>query len=115
MPCALLFALFHLLILRFTSVTMATQPSHSKPPYLNVTAISAKNGASTIECWRLAAPFRASSEAGVSGASLAQLGKAGNTSYTLIPPKFDGGLHNAPTIQSVTPPLHLCPLHETTC
>ncbi|KAL9032075.1 MAG: hypothetical protein Q9180_006712 [Flavoplaca navasiana] len=80
---------------------MATKPSHSKPPYLNVTAISAKNGVSTIECWRLAAPFRASSEAGVSGASLAQLGEAGNTSYTLIPPKFDGGLHNAPTVQYV--------------
>ncbi|KAL8652969.1 MAG: hypothetical protein Q9226_004035, partial [Calogaya cf. arnoldii] len=80
---------------------MATNPSHSKPPYPNITAISAKNGASTIECWRLAAPFKSSTEAGVSGASFAQLGKAGSTSYALIPAKFDGGLHNAPIVQYV--------------
>ncbi|KAI4270963.1 MAG: hypothetical protein L6R38_006966 [Xanthoria sp. 2 TBL-2021] len=80
---------------------MATDPSRPKPRYLNVTAISAKNGASTIECWRLAAPFKASSEAGVSGASFAQLGKAGSASYALIPAKFGGGLYNAPTVQYV--------------
>ncbi|KAL8665070.1 MAG: hypothetical protein Q9168_007779 [Polycauliona sp. 1 TL-2023] len=86
----------------FTTITAATHHSQPKqPPYLNLTAISAKNGVSTIECWQLAAPFITSSEAGVSGASFAQLGKAGNTSYALIPAKFDGGLHNAPTVQYV--------------
>ncbi|CAL8581567.1 hypothetical protein XPA_010209 [Xanthoria parietina] len=94
----LLVLLFTLLQLLFT--TMATNPS-PKPRYLNLTAISAKNGASTIECWRLASPFKTASDAGVSGASLAQLGKTGSTSYTLIPARFDGGLHNAPTVQYV--------------
>ena len=98
----LLVLLFTLLQLLFT--TMATNPS-PKPRYLNLTAISAKNGASTIECWRLASPFKTASDAGVSGASLAQLGKTGSTSYTLIPARFDGGLHNAPTVQSVVPSL----------
>ncbi|KAL8804740.1 MAG: hypothetical protein Q9200_005696 [Gallowayella weberi] len=75
--------------------------SNSKPTTLNVTAISAKNGASTIECWQLASPFKSSSQPGVSGASFAQLGKAGGVSYALIPAKFDGGLHNAPAVQYV--------------
>ena len=102
---AMFFLVLQLLPL-FTTFTAATHHSQPKqPPYLNLTAISAKNGVSTIECWQLAAPFITSSEAGVSGASFAQLGKAGNTSYALIPAKFDGGLHNAPTVQSVVPSL----------
>ncbi|KAL8786474.1 MAG: hypothetical protein Q9213_002790 [Squamulea squamosa] len=80
---------------------MANGHSQSEPAYLNLTAIGAKNGSSTIECWQLAAPLKVSNVAGVSGAAIAQLGQTGNTSYTLIPAKFDGGLHNAPTVQYV--------------
>lgn len=61
------------------------------PKTLIITAISAKNGASTIECWKLAAPFVVSSQAGVTGAAFAQLGSTGNTSYAVIPAKYDGG------------------------
>ncbi|MCJ1371598.1 hypothetical protein MMC20_002817 [Loxospora ochrophaea] len=71
------------------------------PKTLNITAISASKGASTIECWQLSAPFATSSTAGVSGASFAQLGKTGNTSYAIIPKRFNGGLHNAPAVQYV--------------
>ncbi|KAI4088340.1 MAG: hypothetical protein LQ348_005228 [Seirophora lacunosa] len=71
------------------------------PANLTVTAISAKNGVSTIERWQLESPFSTSSEAGVSGVSFAQLGKAGNASYAVIPPHFNGGLHNAPAMQYV--------------
>ncbi|KAL8728278.1 MAG: hypothetical protein Q9166_005519 [cf. Caloplaca sp. 2 TL-2023] len=67
---------------------MSLDQSKPKPASLNVTAISAKNGASTIECWQLSAPFKPSGEAGVSGASFAQLGKAGNASYALIPARY---------------------------
>lgn len=94
LPSASLLTLLHL----FT-IIMATDQSGSNPPTLNVTAISARNGASTIECWQLANPFKASTAAGVSGASFAQLGKAGPVSYALIPARFDGGLHNAPAVQ----------------
>ncbi|KAI4159554.1 MAG: hypothetical protein L6R39_000335 [Caloplaca ligustica] len=80
---------------------MAANQSNSTPTTLNVTAISAKDGASTIECWQLAAPFKTSAEAGVSGAAIAQLGKAGSASYVVLPPKFNGGLHNAPAVQYV--------------
>lgn len=89
MPFAQLFQLWLFII----PITMAT------PSSLNITAISAKNGASNIECWQLSSPFVTSSEAGVSGAALVQLGQTGNTSYAIIPAHFDGGLHHAPAVQ----------------
>ncbi|KAI4201283.1 MAG: hypothetical protein LQ350_003320 [Teloschistes chrysophthalmus] len=69
--------------------------------HLNITAISAKNGVSTIECWVLDAPPVIASEAGIAGAAFTQLGKAGNLSYAVIPPRFDDGFHNAPVAQYV--------------
>lgn len=89
MPTALLLQLLLFVI----PITMAT------PSSLNITAISAKNGASNIECWQLSSPFVKSSQAGVSGAALTQLGQTGNTSYAIIPAQFDGGLHHAPAVQ----------------
>ncbi|KAL8723925.1 MAG: hypothetical protein Q9181_007078 [Wetmoreana brouardii] len=96
MPFPLLLILF-----RVFNSFMVTSQSDSIRDKLNITAISAEDGASTIECWQLNAPFRASNEAGVSGVSFAQLGKAGNASYAVIPPEFNGGLHNAPAVQYV--------------
>ena len=69
------------------------------PSRLNITTIGAAHGQSTLECWQLSAPFVQSSQAGTSGAVIAQLGESGLMSYTLIPPQFDGGLHNAPAVQ----------------
>ena len=69
------------------------------PSRLNVTTIAAVNGKSTLECWQLSAPLVQSSQAGTSGAVVAQLGETGATSYTLLPAQFDGGLHNAPAVQ----------------
>ena len=98
MPLILLYLLVQVFL--FSSLRMASAIAKSSVlQTLNVTAISAANGASTIECWQLAAPFITSSTAGVSGAAFAQLGKAGNTSYAIIPAKFQGGLHNAPVVQ----------------
>ncbi|KAL9125698.1 MAG: hypothetical protein Q9217_005143 [Psora testacea] len=78
------------------TLVMATTPKN-----LKLTAISAKDGASTIECWQLSAPFGSSSQAGTVGAVFTRLGDTGNTSYTILPPKFDGGLHTAPAVQYV--------------
>jgi len=78
---------------------MAAKEVTGAPPNLQLTAISAKDGASTIECWKLAAPFVVLSQIGVAGVAFAQLGKAGNVSCAIIPAKYDGGLHNAPNIQ----------------
>ena len=83
----------------FVIPAFALPTSPSLPSHLNLTTIAAANGKSTLECWQLSAPLAQSSQAGTSGAAIAQLGEAGATSYTLIPPQFDGGLHNAPAVQ----------------
>lgn len=82
------------------------------PSHLNFTTIGAANGRSTLECWQLSAPFVQSSQAGTSGAAIAQLGETGATSYTLLPPQFDGGLHNAPAVQYVLLSYHLPPIRK---
>ena len=71
------------------------------PTHLNITTVAAANGLSTLECWQLSAPFTQSSTPGTSGALNTQLGESGASSFTSIPPQFDGGLHNAPAVQYV--------------
>ncbi|KAL8786797.1 MAG: hypothetical protein Q9195_008055 [Heterodermia aff. obscurata] len=95
MPLTVLFLL--LLQALFISATAAATPET-----LNITTISANaEKQSTLECWQLAAPLLSSTTAGTSGAVFAQLGDGGAASYGIIPPQFDGGLHNAPAVQWV--------------
>ena len=68
------------------------------PPHLNLTAISAKNGASTLECWQLSAPFAAVQE-GKSTGLVTDLGETGDTSYLFLEAGFTNGFHNAPAVQ----------------
>ncbi|KAK3389695.1 hypothetical protein B0H63DRAFT_103156 [Podospora didyma] len=70
------------------------------PSTLNLTAIGAANGESTLECWRLD-PLVSSSTPGTAGALALFLGGMANATYTVLPPRFDGGLHNAPALQLV--------------
>lgn len=71
----------------------------AEPTYLSLTAISAANGESTLECWQLANPFAVSSTAGTAGTAVAQLGEISIASYVVLPARFDGGLHRAPAVQ----------------
>ncbi|PHH91005.1 hypothetical protein CDD83_1983 [Cordyceps sp. RAO-2017] len=66
-----------------------------------VTAITARDGRSTIECWQLDAPVQLSASPGTKGASNTQLGDVDKLAYTVLPADFDGGLHNAPAAQYV--------------
>lgn len=84
------------------------------PSHLNITTIAAANSKSTLECWQLSAPFVQSSSAGTSGALIAQLGETGATSYTILPPHFNGGFHNAPAVQFVLRPF-IAPPYLTLC
>ncbi|OIW26340.1 hypothetical protein CONLIGDRAFT_683328 [Coniochaeta ligniaria NRRL 30616] len=68
--------------------------------YLNLTAISARDGESILECWEVG-PIIKSSVPGTSGASSLFFGETTNATYTIIPPRFDGGLHTAPAVQLV--------------
>ncbi|KAI1295734.1 hypothetical protein F5Y03DRAFT_371717 [Xylaria venustula] len=68
---------------------------------LNITAVTASNGSSILECWQLDQPFTTSTEPGISGTALLSLGDVSSLSYTMLPPHFDGGVHNAPRNQWV--------------
>ncbi|KAI4865459.1 hypothetical protein F4821DRAFT_252406 [Hypoxylon rubiginosum] len=67
----------------------------------NITAINARNGRSTLECWELrACPFTWY-EPGTVSAAIAELGATSNLSMAIIDPSFDNGLHHAPAKQWV--------------
>ncbi|PLB38239.1 WD40 repeat-like protein [Aspergillus candidus] len=77
-----------------------TEPT--TPQTLTLTVLNAQNNHSTLECWALVPGFERASEPGISGTASLSLGAlSGNASYTMIPPRFDGGLHNAPGLQWV--------------
>jgi hypothetical protein len=82
-----------------TAATAQLSPNVTTPS-LNLTAISTSNGSSIFECWQLP-NFYTSSGAGTVGALNLFLGNLDNATYTVIPPRFDGGIHNAPAPQFV--------------
>ena len=100
-----MYLLPHILAFFVAATVWSTKPpptgpaTYSPPPFLNITALGAEKNRSTIECWQLALPFATPSTPGIAGAAVASLGPAGNLSYTILPPRFDGGLHNAPVVQ----------------
>ncbi|KAI1799470.1 hypothetical protein F4811DRAFT_543738 [Daldinia bambusicola] len=69
---------------------------------LNITAIGARDGSSTLECWQMNTPFNSSSDPGTAGSLVTDLGGVSNVSYSIIPPGYDGGLHHAPYAQWVS-------------
>ncbi|KAI0426735.1 hypothetical protein F5Y09DRAFT_345382 [Xylaria sp. FL1042] len=68
---------------------------------LNVTAIGAKDGSSTLECWQIDNPFDNPTQPGLLGTAQLLLGATSSLSYSIAPPNFDRGLHNAPQKQWV--------------
>ena len=84
---------FVVVILQLFATTIAA------PSYLNLTAITAANGESTLECWQLSDPFTVSNQAGTIGTAVKPLGNVTNAIYTILPARFNGGLHQAPAVQ----------------
>jgi len=72
----------------------------SKATYLTATALvtNAQNH-SALECWEFTSPLNTSSSAGTSGAATFNFVNVEEAEYTVIPPRFDGGTHNAPAPQ----------------
>ncbi|KAL6717347.1 hypothetical protein ACLMJK_005262 [Lecanora helva] len=71
------------------------------PQPLNITTLSANSRReSTIECWSVA-QLEVSTTSGIQGALVSSLGTPNKLNFFDIPPKFDGGLHNAPVVQWV--------------
>ncbi|KAI1767828.1 hypothetical protein GGR53DRAFT_480841 [Hypoxylon sp. FL1150] len=85
----------------FRQLTLALSVPAASSLQLNVTAIGARDGSSTLECWQMNTPFDISTQPGTSGSAVATLSSVSNLSYTIIPSNFDGGIHNAPHAQWV--------------
>lgn len=69
---------------------------------LNITALTGTGGPrgkSIFECWALQPGFASSNQTGTAGALKLELGNLANASYSIIPPFFNAGLHNAPAVQ----------------
>ncbi|KIP09641.1 hypothetical protein PHLGIDRAFT_11779 [Phlebiopsis gigantea 11061_1 CR5-6] len=69
--------------------------------FLDLTAIVTHHNNSALECWRLADPFTTSAGAGTAGAATLNIAGLANATYTVLPPRFEGGVHNAPHPQLV--------------
>ncbi|OJD34288.1 34-dihydroxy-2-butanone 4-phosphate synthase protein [Diplodia corticola] len=95
MSFSLLQALFAL------SATAATAAQTTY--YLTTTAIvtDPATNVSALQCWRFTTPLEVPSTPGITGTQLFQLNLSSAAEYTVIPPRFDGGLHNAPHNQLV--------------
>ncbi|KAL3954544.1 hypothetical protein ACCO45_010107 [Purpureocillium lilacinum] len=89
------------LVLAALAAPSLGQLNEQTTPTLNLTAIGASHGESTLECWQLDSPFKTSTGAGTSGALGLFLGDLSNATYTVLPGRFDGGLHTAPARQFV--------------
>ena len=69
------------------------------PQPLNITTLAGNDrNESVIECWQVA-DLTVSNTPGIQGALFARLGTPTALNYVNIPPRFDGGLHNAPAVQ----------------
>ena len=73
------------------------------PTTLEATAlVTTAANTSILQCWKFLSPLNISSTAGTSGAGTFSFSSATQgTTYTVIPPLFDGGLHTAPRVQYV--------------
>ncbi|RAH85689.1 hypothetical protein BO86DRAFT_385985 [Aspergillus japonicus CBS 114.51] len=89
-----------------TTTNTTTTTDTTFPSTLNITTLTAHNNHSVLECWALQPGYSLTSEAGVSGNAVLNLGRiTGNATNILIPAHYDGGQHNAPALQYVVSPL----------
>ncbi|KAF9637609.1 34-dihydroxy-2-butanone 4-phosphate synthase RibB [Lasiodiplodia theobromae] len=95
-------ALQTLLALSIAGATTA-QTTNDTASYLTATAIvtDAATNASALQCWQFTTPLEVPTEPGTVGALNFPFNLSTAVEYTVIPPRFDGGLHNAPQNQFV--------------
>ncbi|CAI6333148.1 unnamed protein product [Periconia digitata] len=89
------------LALIWASARLVAAESTSNTTYLTATALVTKGNDSAFECWQLTEPFRRASVPGISGAQIVTISNNTDLAYSIIPPRFDGGIHNAPVPQIV--------------
>jgi hypothetical protein len=89
-----------LVVFTLLSPSVLARPNTSTT-YLIAPALVTHNNHTIIQCWKLTNPFHRSSVPGVSGAQVATISNNTNLAYSILPPRFDGGIHTAPAPQIV--------------
>jgi len=86
------------ILLSAVPLLATTPPPH--PHLLTATAlVTNAHNASSLECWEFSHPFTVSTDAGTAGAAALNLGAVEEVVYTVLPARFNGGLHRAPKTQ----------------
>jgi hypothetical protein len=88
--------IFTCTLMSFLLPSISAQSTHLIAP-----ALVTVNNHTQIQCWNLTVPFTRSSTPGVSGTQALTIPHTANLTYSILPPRYDGGLHNAPVPQIV--------------
>lgn len=90
------------LILALSSLIPVLAQGDTNTTYLTAPALVTNSQNNTVfQCWKLTTPFKRSSVPGVSGTQVATISNNTNLAYTILPPRYNGGLHTAPAAQLV--------------
>lgn len=95
---------FHAILGCLVSLLTCAMAEIDIPTFVNITALTARNNVSVLECWQLASELSAATIPGRIGTYALPIGNVSNSVYGVIPPRYSGGLHNAPKKQYVPPP-----------
>ncbi|CRG91291.1 hypothetical protein PISL3812_08339 [Talaromyces islandicus] len=92
------------LLLSLASAPHLATAQYTPPSSLNITTLTVSNNASVLQCWSLLTGFSTSTQPGISGSAIANIGvldSTTNATFSVLPGQFDGGKHNAPVAQWV--------------
>lgn len=89
----------HLLLASLISLLTCARAQLDVPNLLNITALTGRNNVTVLECWQLTTELAPATIPGRVGSLALPIGNVTNAVYGVLPPRFDGGLHNAPRKQ----------------
>lgn len=90
------------MLARFAVLAVCLLPFSFAQTFFNLTALATVSNISVLQCWQLNNPFTISTDPGTAGSASLQLGGLANSTYSVLPAQFNGGLHLAPHPQYVT-------------
>ncbi|KAF2023705.1 hypothetical protein EK21DRAFT_80253 [Setomelanomma holmii] len=91
----------HLLVACVSVLSQIFAQTDTNNTYLIAPALVSRNNSTIIQCWKLTTSFKRSSIPGISGTQVATISNNTNLAYTILPPRYNGGLHTAPAPQLV--------------
>lgn len=90
---------YNILLYGLVSFLTCVNAQLDVPTFLNITALTGRNNVTVLECWQLTAELAPATIPGRIGSLALPIGNVSNAVYGVLPPRFSGGLHNAPRPQ----------------